>query len=164
MDFHNEFIVDFAQRTLENLEHIDEQVKGIADEERKLYEVTQLVNSLLGLLVFPREQYMKEIPKTPLSELVAKGWPEIKTTRGALPKENLHQLMRMLRNGVAHCNLEFDSDSNHKICGIRIWNGSPCNECGAVTWEATLSIEDLRKIVEKFVELIKEQIGSKDRG
>ena len=163
MDYHNEFIVDFAQRTLANLKYIDAQVKGIPDEKRKLYEVTQLVNSLLGLLVFPREQYMKEIPETPLNELVAKGWPEIKTTRGTLPKDNLHQLMRMLRNGVAHCNLEFVSDLDHKICGIRIWNGKPCNECGAVTWEATLSIVDLRKIVEKFVELIEEQVGSRDR-
>ncbi len=46
---YKEVIQDFARRTRKNLEAIDR----LHAEGRQVYEVTQLVNSTLGLLVFP---------------------------------------------------------------------------------------------------------------
>ena len=36
--------------------------------------MTQLVNSMLGLLVFPRERFLDQIPQTSLSDLEADGF------------------------------------------------------------------------------------------
>ena len=57
----NEFVtrgeaIEFAQRTRKNLEY----VKGAFDAGEDLQVVTQLVNSLLGIVVVPKEQYFEE--------------------------------------------------------------------------------------------------------
>lgn len=49
----NAFIADFSARTMKNLNHIENEVYAGAS----LYEVTQLINSLLGLVVIPVEVY-----------------------------------------------------------------------------------------------------------
>jgi HEPN pEK499 p136 len=147
MNYHEAVIIDFARRTRANLEFI-EAAKGRGEN---VFEVTQLANSLLGLLVFPQQRYMSSIPDTPLSDLVSQGWPKIRTTAGALPEENLQQLLRMLRNSIAHCNVEFISETEGQITGIKVWN---INNSGKKTWQAELSLDDLRTIVLKFIELI----------
>ena len=146
MNYHEAVIVDFARRTRANLDFV-EAAKGRGEN---VFEVTQLANSLLGLLVFPQQRYMNSIPDTPLAELVNQGWPKIQTTSGALPEENLHQLLRMLRNSIAPCNVEFMAESEGLITGIKVWN----TKSGKKTWQAELSLDDLRTIVMKFIELI----------
>lgn len=154
MDYQKEFVIDFARRTRSNLEFIE------AAERRgeSVFEVTQLANSLLGLLVFPREQYMRSIPDTSLRELAEQGWPNIRSTHGELKEDTLKQLMRMLRNGIAHCNVEFIADERSAITGLTIWN---TDKRGHRTWEATLMIDDLRSIALKFVELMEDNGGRK---
>jgi len=149
MEYHQEFILDFAERTRSNLEFIE----AAEAEGDNVYEVTQLANSLLGLLVFPREHYLQSIPDTPLAVLVDKGWPKIKTTYGVLPQETLQQLVRMLRNSIAHCNVEFSCDRNRQVDGIKVWN----NKNNQKSWEAQLSIADLRCLAFKFIELIESE-------
>jgi hypothetical protein len=152
VDYQKDFIIDFARRTRSNLEYIEKaQERG-----ESVFEVTQLANSLLGLLVFPREQYMSRIPDTPLTVLIEQGWPEITTTHGGLKEDTLKQLMRMLRNGIAHCNVEFTADDRSQITGLRIWNTKGHSK----TWEVTLTVADLRAIAFKFVELLAEDTES----
>jgi len=148
MEYHEEVVIDFARRTRANLEVIEKS----ANQGESVYEVTQLANSLLGLLVFPREHYMRSIPNTPLPELVNQGWPEVHTTHGQLPQNTLQQLMRMLRNSVAHCNVEFIVADDRQITGIKVWNTKGREK----TWESELTIKDLRTIAIKFVELIEQ--------
>lgn len=161
MNYHENVIIDFARRTRANLEYI-EAAKGRGET---VFEVTQLANSLLGLLVFPQQRYFSKIPETPLAELVEKGWPRIEATHGELPKDNLRQLLRMLRNSIAHCNVEFIAETagtNEIITGIKVWNTIEVEKTEEgkktkvrrKTWEATLSIQDLRTIVFKFIEMI----------
>ena len=57
------FVADFAMRTQNNLQHINdgayiENEKDI--KEKTFFEVTQLINSLLGLAVIPIEIYKKK--------------------------------------------------------------------------------------------------------
>ena len=54
------FIESFAERTKSNLLLIEDIVKD--DKNRKACEVTQLINSIIGLLVFPKEGYFNLIP------------------------------------------------------------------------------------------------------
>lgn len=154
MEYQEEFIIDFARRTRANLHHIQTAVQM----DKDVYEFTQLVNSLLGLLVFPREHYFGTIPNTPLSVLVQQGWPEIRPTFGQLQEETLPQLLRMLRNGVAHCNLEFLADNNQELQRLRVWN---CKSGGRKTWEVEMSRDDLRTLAYKFIELLEEQQNPK---
>lgn len=58
MEYTN-FIVDFARRTLLNLDYMQAQAdRGVED----VYPVTQLWNSLLGLVVLPRELDVNSLP------------------------------------------------------------------------------------------------------
>ena len=153
MDYHQAVIVDFARRTRENLlfiEHAEEQGASV-------FEVTQLANSMLGLLIFPQQRYMNHIPETPLSDLVEQGWPEIKPTEGKLEKDNLKQLVRTLRNSLAHCNVEFIANHEGHISGLRLWN-TPPRQPKVLTWKAELSLADLRTIAMKFIGLIEDGV------
>lgn len=145
---YKELIRDFAIRTRKNLSII-EKLKD--DPEFEAFEVTQLVNSTLGLLVFPHEKYMGKIPDIPLTELENQGWPTIKITKSGKPCKTLDQLVKNLRNSIAHCNVEF-TDRGGQINGLKIWNESR----GRRVWEAELYIEDLRRITECFINLILE--------
>ncbi len=90
---------DFADRTLMNLEWIETAAKHKSDTE--VFEVTQLINSMLGLLVFPQQRFFDRIPKTSLRELRSNGWP-IPVMTGSPPKaENLRDLMKCLGMGSA---------------------------------------------------------------
>ncbi|WP_352398536.1 HEPN family nuclease [[Clostridium] aminophilum] len=48
------FLHDFAKRTISNLTFVEEHA-----EQHELFEITQLINSLLGLIVIPVENYKK---------------------------------------------------------------------------------------------------------
>ncbi len=79
-------LADFARRTLQNLAHIrrleqEQRDCGTPLECLSAFPVTQQVNSLLGLVVFPKEGVKKPIPNKTLAELVAEGWPQILITR-----------------------------------------------------------------------------------
>lgn len=151
MDYQKEFIVDFAKRTRANLEFIERSSTS------NVFEVTQLFNSMLGLLVFPQQRYMDQIPQTPLQELVNSGWPTIKA-KGPATCENLRQLIRMLRNGISHCNVRFIADDKKQLAGMCIWNHEGGKSQNPINWEAELSIKDLRTIAFKFIELMESEV------
>jgi hypothetical protein len=148
MDYEANLVRDFAIRTRKNLEFIEEQQKqGV-----EIYEVTQLVNSLLGLLIFPHERYYDSIPRTPLTELEAQGWPRIEIIKGQSECQTLYNLVHFLRNGIAHFNIQFLPDQDGQLDGLRIWNQNP--RTNQKTWEARLYIHQLRKITEVFIDCI----------
>ncbi len=87
---YEDLVRDFAQRTRKNLQALRTLQKS--NPEMEVYEVTQLMNSMLGLLVFPQQQYINRIPETPLDQLTSQGWP-IPEVSGNYPQvENLNQL------------------------------------------------------------------------
>ncbi|MDQ3399203.1 MAG: HEPN family nuclease, partial [Deinococcota bacterium] len=71
--------------------------------------------------------------------------------RGKFPEDlrNLADLMRYVRNSIAHFNIEFTSSNNQTIDGIRIWN----NRNEVENWSVFLQIEELKLLVNKFVDL-----------
>jgi hypothetical protein len=102
----------FAARTLKNLENIERAYSAGAD----VHVVTQLMLSLLGLVIFPMEHgdtlgLLEEVALHDLHEFPwCEGWHidhdsyKIKTT-------NAFILLRHVRNAVAHRNVMFSSDS-----------------------------------------------------
>jgi hypothetical protein len=145
---YEDLVADFSQRTKRNLELIEQ----LASEHAVggAFEVTQLVNSMLGLLVFPQQRWFDRIPLTPVPELVSAGWPTI-TVDGSVPGNDLRGLARYLRNGIAHFNLEFIADTSGLISGLRIWN---VRSDGRRDWTAQLGVADLRFVAMKFVDML----------
>lgn len=151
MDYNN-VILDFAERTRKNLQFVQQTAqREAASHEKSVYEVTQLINSMLGLLVFPQQKHFHAIPETPLAELPAQGWPRIRPTGGFPDAANLRELVRYLRNAVAHFNVQFLAPSG-QIEGIRLWN----NRNGKKSWEAELTLADLEALTSKFIDSLDE--------
>jgi hypothetical protein len=144
---YEEVIRDFAARTRKNLRVIEDLHK----QGLEVYEATQLINSTLGLLVFPQQEYVDRIPETPLDELRQNGWPVPRCRMGSDRVQNLNQLIRYLRNAVAHFNIAFIDDGQGQVHLLRVWNENPA---GVKTWEAELSVSDLRGIAERFIDLL----------
>lgn len=155
----NALVFDFARRTKKNLEFVESYVHSQPPGSNpEVYEVTQLINSLLGLLVFPREKfYTNKKLDIPLSQLQVEGWPDIKVIEGKLKEDTLQELLRYLRNGVSHFNIEFTMNHDGNLSGIRVWNIPEHSKI--CDWKAELKLEELKLIVYKFIELIEDMMS-----
>jgi hypothetical protein len=110
MGKYEKFEVDFVTRSREIIDQYDLHVLPNVDANKQ-YEVTLLINCLLGLLVLPKERHLNKIPNVPLSNL--NGWG-IKSTHIIKPGKNcdgeqrqadtitLRQVVIDMRHSVAH--------------------------------------------------------------
>jgi hypothetical protein len=64
--------------------------------------------------------------------------------------------MRYLRNGISHFHVEFLINDMRSISGLCIWNIP--QHARTLDWKANLSLDDLKRIVFKFIELIEDRI------
>ena len=97
----NDFIKDFARRTQANLSRL----------EKGPYEVTQLINSMIGLLIIPKEmQYKQIVDKLIKGELLEKVNNCI-TLDTYGQSVDLRQLCRHFRNAVAHSRIDFEAEN-----------------------------------------------------
>jgi len=62
---------EFIARTQKNLIAIE----CLKDISCKVYEVTQLLNSMLGLLIFPKERFFEKIQNKRWDMMVKEEWP-----------------------------------------------------------------------------------------
>nr|WP_319565535.1 HEPN family nuclease [uncultured Rhodoferax sp.] len=103
MEYESDFHRCFMERTQENLKNYQGN-----------YEATQLINSLLGLLIVPKEKLFEKIPTTPLNELPPSEWGDvskwvtqkIKCNLGHDHTLTLRQFVQKLRNSVAHFHIQ----------------------------------------------------------
>jgi hypothetical protein len=145
-----DLVKEFGERTLSNLDFIQRHA-----DRSDVYEITQLWNSLSGLLVLPYEKEVDAIQAT-LTEAAGLGWPELIET---LPLDDaqsasteLADQIRRLRNAVSHYNVEFLSEHG-SIIGVRVWNHQlPPQRSGKsqrdmpINWETEISIAQLEQL------------------
>lgn len=132
-----EFLGDFAQRTLSNLNVITKE----AYINSECYEVTQLINSLLGLIVFPFERNIKTNDDNAVYALLAEyvNYPENDISADCIIKN--------MRHAISHSHVLFvksnqcDDNGKAKINGVifiscKYINGKPqcprsttCHKC-----------------------------------
>jgi hypothetical protein len=137
----------FAERTRKNLFYI-EQAKSRA---QAVHVVTQIINSSLGLIIFPWEsQTDKAIRGTMLTNLYRSEWPVWQETP---PSRSLGQLTRRLRNAIAHRNVQFSSDETEPS-SVTITFASKSGD-----WRATISASDLKNFCLRFVTFIENACG-----
>ncbi len=153
MEFTEKFLKDFIERTNVNLEFI----RAAHANDVKVFEVTQLINSMLGLLVFPKARLDDLIDKKkPLNTYRQDGWEIPEPTIWLKPKKwkcsydwkNLREFIRHMRNGVSHSYIEFSSNDDKEVSGMTIWDKSEENQPN--NWEVEFTKEQLMKFTEKM--------------
>ena len=95
----NGFVKDFTMRTRKNYE--------IA--ARGPYEVTLLINSIVGLLIIPKEQQSISISDAMLDDQLLQKMKSCITLNTYPEPLNLCQICRHLRNAISHSKMEFEA-------------------------------------------------------
>lgn len=140
---YEEFIADFARRTKSNLLVIEENAKFSKD----CYEVTQMINSLVGLLVFPQQKYFQKIP----TEFPTKEMERIlDNSKSTYPDEvnkpkAFNTIIKHMKNAVSHERLSILPQGPQEIEEI-VFRDQIKDKYSAIvyTFEIKLSIEEFR--------------------
>lgn len=141
MIYKNFSVREVMDRTKSNLKFIENN-KGDYD----VFEVTQLVNSLLGLLVYPKEEQYNRIPQDSMQKAMEDDWPRsaCKAKEGAA--DHLRDLVRRMRNAVVHFGIELKGEEE-EIAHVRMFD--EC-KCGKVVWEIELCVGEMKAVLEKL--------------
>ncbi|HRJ21999.1 MAG TPA: HEPN family nuclease [Bryobacteraceae bacterium] len=141
---------EFAQRTLANLRLIEAEAKA---DPGAAFEVTQLICSLLGVLVMTKERSLhRDWRDMPLTDPRASWIPTPKCVQGT-PCQTVGAALRVLRNGVAHFNVEFVNEGG-EIVGVNLWNINP--DTKKTTHRVCLEAKELRAFAERCPSLMEE--------
>ena len=95
------FIKEFAERTKANYQRL----------RTGPYEITQLVNSMVGLLIIPEQRLYNKISDNLLDEQLLNKLKDSSCLKQYTYREslNLQQICRHLRNAIAHSHIEFEA-------------------------------------------------------
>jgi hypothetical protein len=131
---YNDFKKDFPKRTIDILNRYSSEEK---------YDVTLLLNCLLALLVFPKEKFYNNIPEEiPSNWGLSKG--NVKKVSCESCGYKLKEIVRHMRNAIAHMKIETTNDSNGNIEMVKF------KDLGG--FELEISVSDLKTFVTKLVE------------
>ncbi|MBB3020418.1 hypothetical protein FHR70_003499 [Microvirga lupini] len=158
-----------AERILANLDLIQSLAPkpGDPDQNRAPYSDTQLLISLLGVLVFPHERApdaLGELLKgyKPLPDAVRIVYPsptELKNgveitgadgERERVDPGSLKNLPRLLRNSIAHFNI-LPLERDGLFSGVRVWNK---DDDGNITLVADLDFEEVRSLARHILKAL----------
>lgn len=148
----DETYLSFARRTKRNLDFIQQ---ASDDQTLQIYEVTQLVNSLLGLLLFPRIYTWGYFRSYRLNQLDPQRWPNLTNqsiARDKLPVFNLEHVLREMRNAVAHNDLKFIANRDNEIERIVFQNeNSKVFDYPYREWSLELTLPELRLLLNSLL-------------
>lgn len=138
-------VCSFIQRTYYNLEQYEkERKKEISSKEKNYqFEVTQILNSFLGLVALPQQQMeslIKEIDISNLKKNIKKG------------KKTPEEVFRHLRNAIAHGHFleDMELDDQHNIQSITFRDYEYKNhERGKKNFEIVLSIKEILDLIDE---------------
>ena len=156
---YNNFELDFVERTMQNLQEIEELSKNI-------YEFTNLLNQCYGLLIVPGEFAKRRgLISNMNKHLDYYGFKKEQSLRFDADKLTIPNLLRHLRNGLAHGRIEVLDYDNGTIAGIKIWDTYsnkkivPNKDIHTII---VFSVEELRtfaiKVAEEYCRLKKEEL------
>lgn len=149
----HEPVLDIMRRTMVNLRYVEHQATKSGP-----YELTQLINSFLGALAHPWEQYRTELNAMALASAVELSWPELrKEHESDKDPTSLGHLLQLLRNGIAHGNLTFLPDGKGQIAALKIISK---DRKGNRTWGTIITPEAMRTLLRRFVDLIENTAAS----
>jgi hypothetical protein len=137
--------LEFCRRTRRNLEFIENALQN--DPTAPVHAVTQLTLSLLGIVVFPYERLDETIFYKTVTQMRGDGWfgwsiMLDKPKKAHETTRTLGDLLRHLRNAVAHGRLTFSSDSpSINDVSVTVEDGP---ENAPANWRACIEGPELR--------------------
>jgi hypothetical protein len=157
-------LATLAARILTNLNFIEEEARSpnSATQNEAPYPDTQLLISLLGVLVFPHERNSEALGNLlrdyeALGRVVKVQYPvhegervELTNADGEavlIDPADLKRLPDLLRNCVAHFNMLPSADKQGRFCGIRVWNRTPKPD-RLITFVADIDFDELRPLAQ----------------
>ena len=144
--------IGFAHRTRKNFLFIENAFQHGED----VHVVTQLVTSMLGLVVFPWERKFQEhVKELRVDDLVKEGWPQWNMT--GQPCDTLGDLVGVLRHAVAHGHVKFSSDSRTVDEVLIEFENRPNDPLRH--WRGSISGGNLRTFCLKFIQLVDNSVG-----
>ena len=144
MEF-TDFEREFARRTLDNLNNFDNQTQnGLS-----YYEVTQLINSLFGIIIFLNSKGMVNTNKEIEFYGVSVNWLNKSFKRKS--DKNMVGIIRHLRNSLSHGEI-IPNQKEGKIIGFRFSDID--FDTKIKFWQLDLDIPTIRKIAEDLVAAI----------
>lgn len=151
---YKQFECDFIRRTLKIIEQYETHVETNSIINEK-YEVTLLINCLLGLLVLPKERLLLDkIPDIPFEKFEEWGLPKkFVTNWGKIPesKRNLKTIIHRMRNSIAHFRVTSYGNGS-EITSIKFRD---CNPSGSkTTFEGEIPVKCLKIFVRKLARTI----------
>lgn len=146
----------FANRTWLNFLWMKNKLDQ-SENSNPPFETTQLINSMLGLLVFQKEKKGGVFPNkdVDLENLCADGWPLPIRIKGDTKPATLWGLITMLRHAIAHGGIKLIPDKNNscKIGAVRFVN-KRFQESKKIEWEGEMSVTDLEAFLDKLHSLL----------
>jgi hypothetical protein len=115
-----------------------------------VHVVTELITSLLGLIVFPYEEIRRSGRSLDSTACMGTGW---RFTVGS--STTLTDLVRHLRNAISHRRLYFSSNSR-ELEDVEVRFHDCKNPNGPADWEATINGANLFEFVLQFADLLKQ--------
>lgn len=150
--------LEFARRARTNLRFIEQAAANNPGAE--VHVVTQLALSLLGMVVFPQEKLLLDrIQEVALTSLARGGWPTWKITLEdpKRPTDTLGDLIRHMRNAVAHGRITFTSDSPKIEDVVFIVKDKKPGDL-LPNWTAEIGAPSLRAFCERYLMYIEDPI------
>ncbi len=137
--------VDFINRT----KTIIEQYDSFQIAEKEKFEVTLLLNCLIGLLIIPQQHWFECLP----TELVSqKAWginpKQISKIKDGETK-NIKDVARHLRNSIAHYEFVVFDNSSNKISSVKFKDKDRNRN---ITFEAIIPLPNLRQFTTKLTD------------
>lgn len=106
-EFSKEFVKDIANRTKQNLEVYNGE-----------YDVTQLINSAVGLIMIPHQRYYAKIDNSFISATTLQKLRN-SIEQNTYPEDGsvieLRDIVKHIRNGIAHSAIYFESENSQLI-------------------------------------------------
>ena len=142
-----------ARYTRDNLEHIKAEFDR-RGERYQVHVVTQLFNSLLGMVVLLHERCPKVFENSPpVKELGWAQWTICKGTCGTLG-----DLVRYVRNAAAHGRFSFSSDSRYMEDVTITVEDAP--KCKPINWRAEIRGDQLYEFCMELTAYVKSKSPS----
>lgn len=145
MGLYEELHRDFALRTKANLEYIKNAWNA---EEPNVYNVTQLINSCLGMIVFIKEG--RHLPICPIHEfnnaIIFEIIQDNNNSNGSF-----RDFIRRFRNAISHCRIE--AYGTHKdIEGFELKDGPN----GNTNWHIKIGTDSIEALALALVDYVVE--------
>lgn len=153
MSYYKNQEFDFVNRTKAIIEQYDKLELSKAEK----FEVTLLLNCLVGLLILPQQHWFDNLPTDLISQ---KEWgineKDVSFIKEGEPK-NVKNIARHLRNSISHYRFKaFANDESNDISRIKFEDYDPSNK---KTFETTISVSSIRQFTTKLTNTFVTEMG-----